>query len=373
MRFFDTTTTTLSQRLYSLKEGLTFVKNHTLAQNINAFKYFRNRKKPIIKVPWYPIYATIVVESRCNRRCKYCLWHSRDTPRPYWPLHLSFKDFKKITDILASKHLAHMHFCGTGEPIFNKDLFKMIEYALQKRMTTSMMANFSDAITPHIDRIANSGIIRIFTNLDSGFPSELEEIKEYSSWDTITGNLRKLVKARKEARKRFKIGVYCIAMRSNYKSYKNLMKVSSEIGIDEIWFSYLQPFEEMNELTSSANIIQKSDKHIINEIEEAVTLGRQLGLHVFPPHFPPLTKKRVNCDTMWWKIMVNLPNDKIPKEKWIGNVSNHCFLSHIGEAYSYGNMLRDDFDDIWNGETMMSLRKKMLTDAPEVCKTCPDL
>ena len=202
---------------------------------------------------------------------------------------------------------------------------------------------------------------------------KLEEIKEYAKWDTITGNLRRLVEVRKKTRRKFKIGVYCIAMRSNYKSYKNLMKTASGIGVDEIWFSYLQPFEEMNEITSSKNIIQRSDKHILNEIDEAIKLGRQLGLQVFPPHFPPMTKTRINCDTMWWKIMVNLPNDKIPKEKWIGNVSSHCFLTHIGEAYTYGNLLTDDFDDVWNGEKLMSLRRKLLRDAPEVCKTCPDL
>jgi MoaA/NifB/PqqE/SkfB family radical SAM enzyme len=354
-------------------ETLSFIKNHTPAQNLNAAKYFLNRKKPLTRLPWNPVYSTIIVESKCNRRCKYCIWHSKHTPRPYWPVHLSFEDFKKIADILGSKNLAHMHFCGTGEPIFNKDLFKMIAYAQQKKMTTSMMANFSKALTPHIDRIANSKLIRVFTNLDSGFPDEFEEIREYGKWDTTIENIKKLSDARKKARKKFKIGVYCIAMRSNYKSYRNLMKTASDIGVDEIWFSYLQPFEDMNDLTSRKNIIQKSDKHILKEIDIAIELGRELGLHVFPPHFPPKTKSRVNCDTMWWKIMVNLPNDKIPKEKWIGNVSSHCFLTHIGEAYTYGNLLTDDFDDVWNGEILVGLREKLLKDAPEVCRTCPDL
>jgi MoaA/NifB/PqqE/SkfB family radical SAM enzyme len=266
-----------------------------------------------------------------------------------------------------------MHFCGTGEPIFNKDLFKMITYAQEKKMTTSMMANFSKALTPYIKRIADSNLVRIFTNLDSGFPDEFEEIREYGKWDVTIENIKKLSDTRKEGKRRFKIGVYCIAMRSNYKSYRNLMKTCSEIGVDEIWFSYLQPFEDMNELTSHKNVIQKSDEHILKEIHEAINYGRELGLHVFPPHFPPLTNSRVNCDTMWWKIMVNLPNDKIPKEKWIGNVSSHCFLTHIGEAYTYGNLLTDDFDDIWNGETLVGLREKLLKGAPEVCRTCPDL
>ena len=235
------------------------------------------------------------------------------------------------------------------------------------------MSNCSEVMTPHIDQIANSGIVRFFTNIDSGFPDQFEEIKEHANFNVVLNNIRKLVEMRTKAKAKFKIAIYCIAMRSNYKSYKQLMKIVNEIGADEIWFSYLQPFEEMNELTSSKNVIQQSDEHILKELDEAIEFGRNLGLNVFPPHFPPKTKSRVNCDTMWWKLMINLPNDKIPREKWIGNVSTHCFLAHTGDAYSFGNILTDDFDDIWNGEKIQNLREQLLTNAPEVCKKCPDL
>lgn len=372
MRFFDQTVP-LSERLYSIGEAIRFIRNHTTKQNLNVARYFINRNKPLTKISWNPFYATVIVESRCCQRCKFCLWHSRDTPRPYWPLHLKFEEFKHIADILAENNLAHIHFCGTGEPLFNEDLFRMIEYAHKKKMTTSMMSNCSAVMTQYIDKIASSDIIRLFTNIDSGFPEQFEEIKEHAKWNVVINNIKKLSEARERAKKKFKIGIYCLAMRSNYKSYKQLMKVAYDIGADEVWFSYLQPFEEMNEITSSKNVIQKADKHIIREIDEAVKLGSKLGLKVFPPHFPPKTKTRVNCDAMWWKIMINLPNDKIPKEKWIGNVSTHCFLAHVGEAYSFGNILNDDFDKIWNGEKIQKLREQLLTDAPEVCKECPDL
>jgi len=372
MRFFDTETP-LTDRLYSVKEGAQFIKNHSLLQNMNALKYFLNRKKNITELSWNPIYATVATESRCNQRCQFCLWHSKDTPRPYWPIHLTLKDFQRIADILAQKHLAHIHFCGTGEPLLNNDIFSMIEYARNKKFTTSIMSNASSVMKPHIDRIARSGIIRFFTNLDSGFPDQYEDLKQYAKWDTAIENLLHLSEAREQEGAKFKISIYCIAMRSNYTSYRELMKVAHEVGADEVWFSYLQPFEEMNFITSSQNVIQKSDTHIINEIQEAVQFGKKLGLKVFPPHYPPHAQSRVNCDAMWWKLMINLPNDKIPQERWIGNVSTHCFLAHTGEAYSFGNLLTDDFDAIWNGEKIQSLRQQLLTNAPEVCRGCPDL
>jgi MoaA/NifB/PqqE/SkfB family radical SAM enzyme len=372
MRFFDSEISTL-ETLSSIREGLQFLRSHTYRQNRNALKYFLNRKKNCTRLPWNPIYSTIVTESRCNQRCQFCLWHSADTPRPYWPVHLSFDKFRQIADILSDQDVAHLHFCGTGEPVLNPDLFKMIEYARKKKFTTSMMSNASSVMTPHIEEIARSGIIRFFTNIDSGFPEQLEDLKRNADWKILCSNLKKLSEVRRKENLCFKISIYCIAMRSNYKSFRELMHVVRDIGADELWFSYLQPFKEMNFTTSSQNVIQKTDFEIITEIQEAVALGKELGLRVFPPHYPPHSSTRVNCDAMWWKMMVNLPNDKIPQERWIGNVSTHCFLAHTGEAYSFGNLFTDDFQEIWNGEKMQSLRRQLLTDAPEICRNCPDL
>jgi len=249
----------------------------------------------------------------------------------------------------------------------------MIRYAQKKKMTTSLMSNCSSVMCNHIEDIAHSGITRFYTNLDSGFPQQFEEMKQNAQWDVVIDNIQQLSKERKRAKKKFKISVYCIAMRSNYTSYRELMKIASGIGVDELWFSYLQPFEEMNETTSSKNVIQDTDIEIKKEIRDAIASGKKYGLKVFPPHYPQYLKSRQNCDAMWWKMMVNLPNDKIPQDRWIGNISTHCFLAHMGDAYSFGNLFNDNFNDIWNGEKIQSLRKQLLTDAPEVCKKCPDL
>lgn len=372
MRFFDSEISFLDKCSHYFV-GAQFLKTHTIQQNLNAAKYFFNRKKPLTILPWNPIYATIVTESRCNQRCQFCLWHSKDTPRPYWPVHLTFDDFQRIVDILVKNHLSHLHFCGTGEPLFNPEIFRMMAYARENHLSISMMSNASSVMTPNIEKIADSGITRFFTNIDSGFPDQYEELKCNARWDTAINNIKKLSEARRRLKKNFIISIYCIAMRSNYSSYRELMKVAHEAGIDEVWFSYLQPFEEMNDTTSLKNVIQKSDTAIIEEIQEAIKIGNRLGLKIFPPHYPPHRETRLNCDTMWWKIMINLPNDKIPPDKWIGNISTHCFLAHTGEAFSFGNLFTDNFDDIWNGEKIQSLRYQLLTNAPEVCKKCPDL
>ncbi len=360
--------------VYVVQEGIKFIREHSLGQVANAVKYMLMRNRNITQVPWDPTYVTIVTESVCTQKCIYCLWHSPFTERPYWPMRLSLADFERILDELKKTKIAHVHLCGTGDPLLNKDIFDMIEYVRKSKMTCSIMTNMNRQVTKNLEHLAKSGINRLNTNLDSGDPKEFEEIRRGAKWETIIGNIKKLSVLRKKYKRRFKIGIYCIAMRSNVHTYKDLMDTCKEIGADDVIFSYLVPVDFVDHpICSKDNVIQETDHELIKSIDEAVAYGRSLGLRVFPPRFPPKGRKRVNCSTMWWKLMINLPNDKLPREDWVGNVSSHCDFSHEGEGYSYGNILKQPFQEVWNGKKLKRFRKRLLTNAPKVCRECPGL
>ncbi|MCL4460040.1 MAG: radical SAM protein [Chloroflexi bacterium] len=359
--------------LIALQEGIRFLREHQPRQIWNAFKYLINLNRPLTRVTWNPVDITILIESRCNQRCRFCLWHSKDLPRPYLPYHLSFEDYRRIVDIFAERDVAHVHICAAGEIFFNKDLFKMIEYTRQKKITVSMMSNCSSVVTPYIDQIATCGINRFLTNLDSGDPQQYEHLRQRASWQTTTENIRRLVAARQRARANFRIQVDCITIRQNYHTYKNLVKVCADLGIDDLFFYYMTPYPDMNEIVVPESIIKEDEIEIVQEIDEAIALGQKLGLRVFPPKFPKKSARRVTCSNLWRKLVVNLLNEKIPPERWIGNITTNCSLAHLGEAYTLGNILQDPFEEIWNGEKIRSLRERMLTDAPQICKECPNL
>lgn len=359
------------------KEGVVFLKHHNSKQIMNAANYVLRSsiQKYPIHVPWNPVWVTIVIESKCNYTCEYCLWHSRDTKRPYMKLHLSFDDFKRMVDILYDNHIAHIHLCATGEIFFNPEVFEMIAYVREKGMTCSIMTNAGSQMSSLVEKIADSGIDRFHTNIESGFPQEHEAIRKNSDWSVTIDNLRRLAELKKN---KYKIYVDVMAMKSNHKSYKELMKICADIGVDEVFFSYLQPMSEdvahgMNAMTSKDNMIQPDDNDILEYIGAAIALGRRMGLKVYEPRFPKFRNTVQDCSTLWWKLMINLPHPDIPEDKWIGNVSSNCMLTHFGGAISYGNMFDTPFKDIWNGEIMKEYRKMLLSNAPEVCQKCPSL
>ena len=71
--------------------------------------------------------------------------------------------------------------------------------------------------------------------------------------------------------------------------------------------------------------------------------------------------------------MINLPNPELPKDEWLGNTSLHCKLGMTGEGMSFGNILKQPFQEIWNGQKISDLRRRLLEGNPPMAciEECP--
>ena len=108
-----------------------------LKKQINGYKYLRHSDKHPIKVPYNPIGATVIIDSRCNLKCRMCVYNSRDTWRPKTPFWINFEEFKRVADVLFEGGLLQLNICAIGEPFLNKDIFKMIEYIKKNSQASS--------------------------------------------------------------------------------------------------------------------------------------------------------------------------------------------------------------------------------------------
>lgn len=333
------------------------------------------RKRSQDRVSGGPSQATVVVEGRCNLSCRMCIYHSREIPRPRTVFSVGFDDFKRVIDILVEHGLKSCNICGTGEVFLNKDIFRMIRYCKERGLFTSLLSNGSKVISDKLEKIVDSGLDLFKADFDSGDPAQIEHIKRGIRYDDLVSNLRRLLELRGKRGSAMGVQLDSIVMKYNFMHLKKLFETAAELGVDRVCLSYLVPVSETHELMSARNSIRLEDAAERASIDEAVRYGRGLGLSISCPRvYEADFSGKLECSALWDKAMVNLPIPGLPKEDWIGNMSMFCKLCATRYGDSFGNILKQPFDEVWNGDKIRDLRRRLRTGkgVPRVCaEECP--
>jgi MoaA/NifB/PqqE/SkfB family radical SAM enzyme len=330
-----------------------------------------------------PSYATILVETRCSNSCLYCVNHNKDAAKHSKTsgiyinnnLSLTLEEFKNEVDILKENGVPKIHICGAGEPFFNKNMLDFIDYVFEEYNDVSFQTNFRRTFKNFIPEIARRTISYIGTDLVGGTKESFEKIKIGSKWEELWDNIAHLEDECRKNNNFIPLHMYCVINKQEitYKNAAALVKKCLEFkSIKNIVFHNIHAFG-FNDFVDFKNIIKVSDYEIISLIENAKKLGKANGLEVSGPAYYS-DSKNYNCRNFWSRIMLNFPNNKIPENKWKGNVMpGGCLAETIGELYSIGNVFDTDFWDIWNSEKMIQARKDSLKgNLPDkYCSICP--
>ncbi|WP_173085531.1 radical SAM protein [Fundidesulfovibrio magnetotacticus] len=135
-----------------------------------------------------PFMMDVEPVSRCNFRCIMCATVKREgKPKP----DLSLEDFKRFMD--RNPQLMEVKIQGVGEPLLNRDLFGMIEYATARDTWVRTTVNGS---LLHVDdnfkRLVDSGIGEVQTSFDGATKEVFEHIRAGADFDQIVKNLTAL-------------------------------------------------------------------------------------------------------------------------------------------------------------------------------------
>ena len=110
-----------------------FLGRRYLRQKMNYIRYRLSGRAPRLR--YRPITVSVVATTRCTLSCDMCPTHSRIVPGDYShnqtvAKDMNFELFKKV--IGRFREALSVHIIGAGEPMLNKDFFKMVEYARHK-------------------------------------------------------------------------------------------------------------------------------------------------------------------------------------------------------------------------------------------------
>jgi radical SAM protein with 4Fe4S-binding SPASM domain len=107
----------------------------------------------------------------CNLNCYYCARENSKREINY----LSMNEFKNIIDPLPSG--SYITLTGNGEPLLNKNIYDMIEYANNKGMIVSIITNGTVLTETNSKKLINSGVSRVQISFDSIEPKAYNKMK----------------------------------------------------------------------------------------------------------------------------------------------------------------------------------------------------
>ncbi len=174
----------------------------------------------------------IDVTDSCNLKCEHC-YHPFDSC--YDKDILSLDEIKTIIDNAYSLGAFNVTISG-GEAFLRKDLWEIIDYITNKRMTISLLTNGTLVTETDVENINKYNIKEIRVSLYS----ILEEV--HDSITTIHGSCKKTKDNLQRLEKTDPlVKVNCVLMRKNFSQYKQLSDYCEEHGFSLILDTSITP------------------------------------------------------------------------------------------------------------------------------------
>lgn len=277
----------------------------------------------------------------CNFKCNYCIHSVPVKERGYISnkYFLNFDLYKKCIDDLCKfpKRLKMLRFAGTGEPLLNKDIVKMVKYAVEKQVAYSVdVVTNASLLTKEISkRLVDAGVSRIRISIQGINAKKYKQVAGIDfEFDKFIQNLSYLYKNKDKTQVYIKIIDSVLDEGDEEKFFKIFGDICDFIAVEHL-------FPAVSQIDYSA--ISK------NSIQKLTQNGKKIQNAEICPQ--PFYLMQINPD---------------------GNVVPCCSME---TSYILGNCDTESLYNIWNNDRCNNFRKTQLLKQKEiypVCKKCQE-
>jgi MoaA/NifB/PqqE/SkfB family radical SAM enzyme len=333
------------------------VRKFTVGQILNNLKYRYSSRKPVLN--YDPVVLSVHATSNCTLSCDMCQTHSRKIPQEYYhhegSRDIDFETFKQFVD--RFKNATTVSLIGTGEPLLNKDFFKMARYAVfEKKMIVHTVSN-GTIIGSKIDDILDCGLKSIEISVNGHNSGEFHRMTGQSerSFHVICNNINELVIKRDERESGLKISLSFILDRINYKDIIGMIGFAEKFNIDEATLHNFLP-SPVPGFTAEERCLYADDEDVVDTISRLRQEDHKMKITL--PVLIDKNRNRKYCST-YFRLL------RIDGEGNVGGCAGQLLnLSGNGKFYD---------DDVWNNSHFQERRKMFLdADIPELtpCRDC---
>jgi radical SAM protein with 4Fe4S-binding SPASM domain len=278
------------------------------------------------RVSGRPYWLTIDPANFCTLRCPFCPTGQGRGSRAKGIL--SWDNFKKVMDELGSC-LIHIDFCNWGEPLLNKDIYRMVKYAKQYGIDTKIDSNLNHFSEKSAEDMIMSGLDKLIVSIDGITQQTYSKYRVGGDFNKIMTHLKLLLKKRKELGKSIPyISWQFLVFRHNEHEIEEVKRMGKDMGVDHIGIT--------KAFIGDKDWIPLNEEY--SHYQKEKVEGEFTSQYFRPP------QDRI-CNWPWEAIVIN-PN---------GSVSACCSVED--EKDDFGNIFENSFREIWNSEKYITARR----------------
>ncbi|MFH1074494.1 MAG: radical SAM protein [Candidatus Firestonebacteria bacterium] len=276
-------------------------------------------------------------EGEVEQRCKYLTLNSLRNP-PRW--ELTTKEVKCILDQLAEAGNLFLAFTG-GEIFLRKDVFEILEYAVEKRFAVTVLTNTTLLTSSDIKKLKALKIHEISTSiysLKAGVHDKITGVK---------GSFAKVMKALKEIKKAgISLRIKTPLMKSNFSEKRAITVFARKNGFKMLFDPVISPKND----GSAENTEGKIGTEVLERIVKQYCTGWKYSKKDLERDFICSAGKNF--------VTVNP----------VGEV-----LSCLQIPLSAGSLRKKSFKEIWQNSAVLNKIRKMKLKNLKECAHCEDM
>ncbi len=317
-----------------IRKGKNFISqnNHTPIRVFSKVGTILSRTARRTKVLGYPAHLMMEASSACQLACPLCPLGNRTLERQSSLMPLA--TFQKVIDDVG-RYVYHININGMGEPLLNKNVPSMIEYAKKKNIYVDLYTNFQIQDNNLIERLVDAKLDSILIALDGATKEVYEKYRIKGKFENIINNIKLLAEIRKQKKSSFpEINIQFVAFEHNINQLEQMKKLVTELGADNLLVKRPFLFWEKSAHGDGEQYIAGQDEFsMYKKDNNKITWD---------------TKPKKVCEALWGSSVVTADGVVAP-----------CCFDYEGKM-GFGNVNDCNFRDIWNNAKYQKFRKQII-------------
>ena len=350
----------------SLIKKISIIKNIFSSSDNDAIEQIHKKLIPI------PKHVTIDLTNSCNLNCIGCWTHSpllkdKAASNEWKSQSIPFETLKNLINDLYDLGTERIRLTGGGEPLLYPRIFEVISLIKKRGMICDITTNFTLLNKQKIKRLFKLNVDEIVLSIWAGDAETYIKIHPNQTKETferIKENLILIAQSKEKFRKEPKIIMANVLFKYNYNKVKEMAKFATEVLLDEIYFTLLDPIKERTDCL----LLNKEERKILlrelNHVEEVIKdYNRESKIHkINIVNIRRFIKRIIGKGAKEGKYDI----DVINKPCYIGYIFARIMAN--GDVapccravmYPMGNINKESFKDIWFSEKYDKFRKRAL-------------